>query len=48
MLLRRSEDSLEKKITGFFFQASRNPLTKIKVYKTKVGKQNSTIQYYIP
>ena len=49
MLLRKNASSLEKKndfTEGFFFQVSRNPVRKRKVYKTKVVKENSAIKYY--
>ena len=48
MLLRKNESSLEKKTVSLkdFFQESRNPVRKRKVYKTKVVIQNSAIKCY--
>ena len=49
MLLRKSESSLEKRtvsLKDFFFQASRNPVRKTKVYKTKEVIQNSPTKCY--
>ena len=48
MLLRKNESSLEKKngFTEGFFQPSRNPVSKRKVYLMKVVIQNSAIKYY--
>ena len=47
MLLRRSEDSLEKKSQDFLSSESKS-INKNQSLQDKVGKQNSTIQYYIP
>ena len=48
ILLRKNESSLEKKqlYWRLSFQASRNPVRKRKVYKTKVARQNSAIKCY--
>ena len=48
ILLRKNESSLEIKqlYWRLCFQASRNPVRKRKVYKTKVARQNSAIKCY--